>query len=79
LIASGACFAQAVGYPTKPVKLVAGFAAGGPTDVAAPAFPGLGYVWVLNHRAKPELLLRGPAMPAPPTWRLAGRAVRRCS
>lgn len=24
------------------------------------ANPGLGYVWVLNHRAEPELVLRGP-------------------
>ena len=25
------------------------------------ANPGLGYVWVLNHRAEPEWVLRGPA------------------
>ena len=54
LVASGACFAQA-GYPSKPVKLVVGFAAGGPTDVVARAFAdhasrALGQPFIIDNK-----------------------------
>lgn len=57
LIASGAAHAQAgaAAYPTKPVKLVVGFAAGGPTDVVARAFAdhaskALGQPFIIDNK-----------------------------
>ena len=57
LVASGAAHAQtgAAAYPTKPVKLVVGFAAGGPTDVVARAFAdhasrALGQPFIIDNK-----------------------------
>ncbi|MDH0380758.1 Bug family tripartite tricarboxylate transporter substrate binding protein [Comamonas aquatica] len=54
-IASAGGFAQAATYPAKPVKLVVGFAAGGPTDVVARAFAdhasrALGQTFIVDNK-----------------------------
>lgn len=71
LVASGACFAQA-GYPSKPVKLVVGFAAGGPTDVVARAFAdhaarALGQPFVVENKpgANAQIAMQACAAAAP--------------
>jgi tripartite-type tricarboxylate transporter receptor subunit TctC len=66
LIANGACFADAGGYPSKPVKLVVGFAAGGPTDVVARAFAdhagrALGQPFVVEDKPGANTILAAPA------------------
>lgn len=70
LIASGACFAQA-GYPSKPVKLVVGFAAGGPTDVVARAFAdhaarALGQPFVVENKPGANTILAAQAVATAP-------------
>lgn len=65
-IASAACFAQA-GYPSKPVKLVVGFAAGGPTDVVARAFADhagrvLGQPFIIDNRPGANTILAAQAV-----------------
>lgn len=71
MIASGACFAQAGGYPSKPVKLVVGFAAGGPTDVVARAFAdhaarALGQPFVVENKPGANTILAAQAVAAAP-------------
>lgn len=71
LIASGACFAQAGGYPSKPVKLVVGFAAGGPTDVVARAFAdhasrALGQPFVVENKPGANTILAAQAVASAP-------------
>jgi len=71
LIASGVCFAQAGGYPSKPVKLVVGFAAGGPTDVVARAFAdhaarALGQPFVVENKPGANTILAAQAVAAAP-------------
>ena len=78
LVASGACFAQA-GYPSKPVKLVVGFAAGGPTDVVARAFAdhaarALGQPFVVENKPAPT-----PSWPRRPWPARRPTATRCCS
>lgn len=70
LVASGACFAQA-GYPSKPVKLVVGFAAGGPTDVVARAFAdhaarALGQPFVVENKPGANTILAAQAVASAP-------------
>ena len=69
MIASGACFAQA--YPAKPVKLVVGFAAGGPTDVVARAFAdhaarALGQPFVVENKPGANTILAAQAVATAP-------------
>ena len=67
VIASGTCFAQAGAYPAKPVKLVVGFAAGGPTDVVARAFADhasrvLGQPFVVDNKPGANTILAAEAV-----------------
>ena len=69
LVASSACFAQA--YPSKPVKLVVGFAAGGPTDVVARAFAdhasrALGQPFVVENKPGANTILAAQAVATAP-------------
>lgn len=71
LIVPAACFAQAGGYPTKPVKLVVGFAAGGPTDVVARAFADhanrvLGQPFVVDNKPGANTILAAQAVASVP-------------
>ncbi|WP_029414232.1 Bug family tripartite tricarboxylate transporter substrate binding protein [Acidovorax radicis] len=70
-IASGACFAQASDYPAKPVKLVVGFAAGGPTDVVARAFAdqasrALGQPFIIDNKPGANTILAAQAVASAP-------------
>ncbi|KRD55492.1 twin-arginine translocation pathway signal [Acidovorax sp. Root275] len=71
LIASGACFAQSSDYPAKPVKLVVGFAAGGPTDVVARAFAdhasrALGQPFIIDNKPGANTILAAQAVASAP-------------
>lgn len=70
-LASATCFAQAGGYPSKPVKLVVGFAAGGPTDVVARAFAdhasrALGQPFVIDNKPGANTILAAQAVASAP-------------
>lgn len=65
------CFAQGSGYPTKPVKLVVGFAAGGPTDVVARAFAdfatkALGQPFIVENKPGANTILAAQAVVSAP-------------
>ncbi len=65
-IATGTCGAQAA-YPAKPVKLVVGFAAGGPTDVVARAFADhagkvLGQPFIIDNKPGANTILAAQAV-----------------
>ncbi|AVS64082.1 twin-arginine translocation pathway signal [Paracidovorax avenae] len=69
--ASAACFAQAGTYPAKPVKLVVGFAAGGPTDVVARAFAdhasrALGQPFIIDNKPGANTILAAQAVASAP-------------
>lgn len=69
--ASATCFAQAGAYPTKPVKLVVGFAAGGPTDVVARAFADhasrvLGQPFIIDNKPGANTILAAQAVAGAP-------------
>ena len=73
LIASGAAHAQAgaAAYPTKPVKLVVGFAAGGPTDVVARAFAdhaskALGQPFIIDNKPGAGTIIAAQAVASAP-------------
>ena len=73
LIASGAVHAQAgaAAYPTKPVKLVVGFAAGGPTDVVARAFAdhaskALGQPFIIDNKPGAGTIIAAQAVASAP-------------
>lgn len=70
-LACATCFAQAAGYPNKPVKLVVGFAAGGPTDVVARAFAdhasqALGQPFVVDNKPGANTILAAQAVASAP-------------
>ena len=73
LVASGSAGAQtgAAAYPTKPVKLVVGFAAGGPTDVVARAFAdhgskALGQPFIVDNKPGAGTVIAAQAVASAP-------------
>ena len=63
--------AQPAAYPSKPVKLVVGFAAGGPTDVVARAFAdeasrALGQPFVIDNKPGANTILAAQAAASAP-------------
>ena len=71
LAASATCFAQVGAYPAKPVKLVVGFAAGGPTDVVARAFAdhasqALGQPFIVDNKPGANTILAAQAVASAP-------------
>lgn len=71
LAAAATCFAQAGAYPAKPVKLVVGFAAGGPTDVVARAFAdhasqALGQPFIVDNKPGANTILAAQAVASAP-------------
>ncbi|RYF27419.1 MAG: tripartite tricarboxylate transporter substrate binding protein [Comamonadaceae bacterium] len=71
LLASSGAIAQAGGYPAKPVKLVVGFAAGGPTDVVARAFAdhasrALGQPFIIDNKPGANTILAAQAVASAP-------------
>lgn len=73
LVANGAACAQtgAAAYPTKPVKLVVGFAAGGPTDVVARAFAdhasrALGQPFIIDNKPGAGTIIAAQAVASAP-------------
>lgn len=70
-VASTASFAQAPAYPSKPVKLVVGFAAGGPTDIVARAFAdhasrALGQTFIVDNKPGANTILAAQAVASAP-------------
>jgi tripartite-type tricarboxylate transporter receptor subunit TctC len=70
-LASSASFAQAPAYPAKPVRLIVGFAAGGPTDVVARAFADyagrtLGQPFVVDNKPGANTILAAQAVASAP-------------
>ncbi|GAB2482906.1 tripartite tricarboxylate transporter substrate binding protein [Comamonas humi] len=71
LVASGLCLAQPGAYPSRPVRLVVGFAAGGPTDVVARAFAdhagrALGQPFVVENKPGANTILAAQAVASAP-------------
>lgn len=73
LVASGIAHAQtgAAAYPTKPVKLVVGFAAGGPTDVVARSFAdhasrALGQPFIIDNKPGAGTIIAAQAVASAP-------------
>ena len=70
-LAASASFAQTHAYPAKPVRLVVGFAAGGPTDVVARAFAdyagrSLGQPFVVDNKPGANTILAAQAVASAP-------------
>ncbi len=70
LLAAGTAFAQ-IAWPTKPVRLVVGFSAGGPTDVVARAFAdhaarALGQPVVVDNKPGANTILAAEAVASAP-------------
>lgn len=68
---SSTSFAQAPAYPAKPVRLIVGFAAGGPTDVVARAFADyagrtLGQPFVVDNKPGANTILAAQAVASAP-------------
>lgn len=71
LLVADAGFAQGVAYPAKPVRLLVGFAAGGPTDVVARAFANyasraLGQPFVVENKPGANTILAAQAVASAP-------------
>ena len=73
LVVSGIAHAQtgAAAYPIKPVKLVVGFAAGGPTDVVARAFAdhasrALGQPFIIDNKPGAGTIIAAQAVASAP-------------
>ncbi len=73
LVANGAAYAQTgtATYPTKPVKLVVAFAAGGPTDVVARAFAdhasrALGQPFIIDNKPGAGTVIAAQAVASAP-------------
>ena len=69
--AAGTAWAQSAAYPAKPVRLVVGFSAGGPTDVVARAFADyaartLGQPFVVDNKPGANTILAAEAVAAAP-------------
>ncbi len=70
-MAAGGTHALAQGYPAKPVRVVVGFAAGGPTDVVARAFAEhaartLGQPFVVDNKPGANTVLAAEAVASAP-------------
>ncbi|MEH3087939.1 MAG: tripartite tricarboxylate transporter substrate binding protein [Xylophilus ampelinus] len=68
---SGAVSAQPQTYPTKPVRIVVGFSAGGPTDVVARAFAdyatrALGQPFIIENKPGANTILAAEAVAGAP-------------
>jgi tripartite-type tricarboxylate transporter receptor subunit TctC len=68
---SGAAGAQAPAYPAKPVRIVVGFSAGGPTDVVARSFAdyatrALGQPFVVDNKPGANTILAAEAVAGAP-------------
>src|SRR4029453_8483537 len=58
---AGSCFAWAQAYPTRPVRLIVGFPAGGVADLFAPDWPmAVGAPWSTIHHREPAGRRRQP-------------------
>ena len=71
MVATGATAAAQAAYPSKPVKLVVGFAAGGPTDVVARAFAdhasqALGQPFIIDNKPGANTILAAQAVASAP-------------
>ncbi|QEI09045.1 tripartite tricarboxylate transporter substrate binding protein [Pigmentiphaga aceris] len=71
MTAGGAAQAQAPAYPTKPVRVVVGFSAGGPTDVMARAFADyaarkLGQSFIVENKPGANTILAAEAVASAP-------------
>lgn len=69
--ASSAAHAEATDYPSKPVRAVVGFSAGGPTDVVARAFAdfaarSLGKPFVIDNKPGANTILAAEAVASAP-------------
>lgn len=68
---AGPASAQTAAYPTKPVRIVVGFSAGGPTDVVARAFAdfasrALGQPFVVDNKPGANTILAAEAVASAP-------------
>src|SRR6516162_7247423 len=70
-LAASAAHAEMANYPSKPVRVVVGFSAGGPTDVVARAFAdfaarSLGKPFVIDNKPGANTILAAEAVASAP-------------